>query len=887
FKPPPATPCSRHHSAGHDNLLALREGRVKKEASTSGRRPRLLTGTADLCAAMPHAGLPHWPRRRQTDAKRKSRRDLPPGAGAATSIRLRSRLEKDRQDPLIELKPTDPVAMSEKDVKGVGGLLSGARHAGVIPSHSGRPIAAETAAARWESSQQQGCAVEWPQPPTSAPARRGRVEDETATELRLKRRCRKEEAAMTVSIRQTVQPAASRRAAQQTKAGAKSFTEQPQPVGDAIARRRYRTPPRLRQSRRFRRRRIADEDLIVRLRRSIEPTSFENGHAHSASRVHDVHVVAPSGATGKQHPDRGKTPLSAGQGSVLQLFEALGRCAESEQTDPAGCPYLFQLGGPRSGRVRRRRTAEDEDEAAQRLEPTSGAIYFPAGYPWPGRSHPATGTHGCSVLRFSPGRSVACRKPAAIRQCDYRFGLLVLLTLPQGAGRGPALSLASRSSNLLGHAGIVYDLDRLSQKSHVVSRLAETALPGCYGLLRSHYLEFGAFSSPLLPKCLAAGAAHRKHVNALVFEPERSLRVQRFDASGQFGHPGVGRRVDSSSWMDLPELKDKCITCYESCIRPLLGCWCRLWDSTLPDWCTSGARSGANGCHATTWATQQRARTCAPACVTLRGLRDHPARLSQLLALSPALDKRAGLLLTEPQRGHPDLPVDASLGPFEIAVSKAQLGRFRHSASTSATQCSSWKHQTHPVWPGAAGSRQIKKQCSGLTLRSRNRRPEESLRDGPGFGCDSVLGWRPSIEAGAWPLLLAQCRSSWPACYREPWTPLRRVIAASQSTEIGRHGQLAQASPRHSTLLLDGANRASFKLTEPVQKRTAAAGGAAGGGTSPHRGLYVVNERASRTASLQGDEASPRNGGSASRHIRRLSKDGGALPPQAGRPRLR
>uniref|UniRef100_A0A1I8JR40 SH3 domain-containing protein n=1 Tax=Macrostomum lignano TaxID=282301 RepID=A0A1I8JR40_9PLAT len=59
-------------------------------------------------------------------------------------------------------------------------------------------------------------------------------------------------------------------------------------------------------------------------------------------------------------------------------------------------------------------------------------------------------------------------------------------------------------------------------------------------------------------------------------------------------------------------------------------------------------------------------------------------------------------------------------------------------------------------------------------------------------------------------------------------------------------------------------------------------------GVRQHSGIfptsYVVNERASRTASLQGDEASPRNGGSASRHIRRLSKDGGALPPQAGRP---
>ncbi|PAA86669.1 hypothetical protein BOX15_Mlig003330g2, partial [Macrostomum lignano] len=735
--------------------------------------------------------------------------------------------------------------------------------------------------------------------------------------------------------------------------------------------------------------------------------------------------LRPHSASGRSH---------CGRKVRLQLFEALP-LRESEQTDPE-VPYLFHWYQSRAripypstlyvtveefspnrnneqvaGRTRSQfpfeqeglglagvdvEDGEDEDEAAQRRN-RHQPDYFQR---VPGqlckipnkaaRTLP-TGTHGCSALRFSPdGRwlAAACRNPPV----DYP---LVLYSYTAAGELGGAGALAGKPEfNLLGHAGIVYDLG-WSRKSHLLvsasgdcsARVWQigTKQAGLHKQLVHPTFVYCAQFHPQSSSLVATGCydriirvwsifesacevvwqlePHRSHVNALVFEPEGRY-VYSGDASGQLGvwkcpytagtdRPGVAGEWTRSSWMDLPELKDKCITCmslHPSATRLLV----QTRDSTLRLVHVRGSQRGYVVMdylgHAN---SRENLRSCVSPCgafvitgsedgdvyvfnadsgdvvatyrqVNLSGsvscLDYHP--LDNALAFS-SLSHSAAILIYQ---------YDASLARRD--GQQAQLGRSGTLVNVGDTVQqleASRLIQSGPVLQEVDRLKTMQRSHAGAEMGGlkKSRMAQDRL--------DSVLAggsMRRSVAAstGTMPqvasLLPGAMDSTTPRHLQQP------------STEIGRHGQLDAGKPR-LTLLLDGANRASFKIDRAGQKRTAAAEEQQAATQAPteiviaildykasrsdeisffkgqrirviHKDSqswwlgelesplpaqeesgntqgyfptsYVVNERASRTPSLQGDEASPRNGGSASRHIRRLSKDGGALPPQAGRP---
>uniref|UniRef100_A0A1I8FH89 C2 domain-containing protein n=1 Tax=Macrostomum lignano TaxID=282301 RepID=A0A1I8FH89_9PLAT len=491
---------------------------------------------------------------------------------------LRSSLEKDRQEPLIEFEHLRSQSESEKrmskgfvhddDETAGGGTLSPTRKPrkkrqptaapapGTQENPSSEPaIAAETAAAPVESSQQQLPPLnlnEKFEKPKAAAAAAGAATAEAEPEVEWRSRRRPPPPPRSSSSKQ--------KKAQQTKPEESSLSSRsqsampPPPATDAAA---------ASTSRRFDAAGIADEGLIVRLRvASNRPVENDTHIRHPRVRVHVVDTQAAA-TWPSRHPDRKVTsfyesvsfllPVMTGecdfrrQGNTLPSRGWLYRVAwaflrphslAAEATAAARSVYSYSkrcrcaspnrpirgagtcstgtslaLGYPIrrlfyvtveefspnrnneqvAGRTRSqfrvskqeglglagrgRRGRRGRGRGGAEAEPRHRADYFQR---VPGqlckipnkaaRTLPNGHSRMLSVA-LSPDGRCGLPQPAAFRQ--WITAGAVLLHCRRGAGRGPALLAGKPEFNLLGHAGIVYDLGWSTQKSHVWFRLAE------------------------------------------------------------------------------------------------------------------------------------------------------------------------------------------------------------------------------------------------------------------------------------------------------------------------------------------------------------------------------------------------------------------------------
>uniref|UniRef100_A0A1I8JR32 Chromo domain-containing protein n=1 Tax=Macrostomum lignano TaxID=282301 RepID=A0A1I8JR32_9PLAT len=303
--------------AGEDPANASMKPPPKRRRAAT----RLLTDRADLSAMpMPAASAGEAPPKPR---QKKKRRDPSAGAGAATIDSLRSSLEKDRQDPLIELNTYDPSRSPKKDVKGGGTAnqihshrnlaTAGLRHdddetAAAAPSvrqgsrarnanqrqlrrpalrripAASRPSLLRPPPHRWSLLSQQ-------LPPLNLNEKfenrklLATAEAEPEVDGRSRRRRPRRRASMRKK-KQPRQQQPEQEQQQQAEEGATDeaggvITEQPQPVGDATA---ATDAAAASTSRRFDAAGIADEGLIVRLRvHRNRPVEKRHAHSHPES----------------------------------------------------------------------------------------------------------------------------------------------------------------------------------------------------------------------------------------------------------------------------------------------------------------------------------------------------------------------------------------------------------------------------------------------------------------------------------------------------------------------------------------------------------------------------------------------------------------------------